>query len=163
MAERIPEGFHSGQSGRVVSGDEERSFSVGADFPNYSAGSAPPSHNFTVRSHDALASFIPSGERVMLQTAGVWALIDLKQRPFDRSENLIVASSPMDSPRANPAKPMTPFSMKPHQSFRASKSARPRCMSPAAAGRSRRPTRLKLTTRRISSRRASSSSPAKAW
>jgi hypothetical protein len=34
---------------------------------------------------------------------------------------------------------------------------------PGRCGRSRRPTRLKLTPRRISSRTASFSSPAKAW
>jgi hypothetical protein len=92
VAERIPEGFHSGQSGRVVLGDAERSFPAGADFPNYSAGSAPPAHNFTVRSHEALASFIPSGERVMPRMAAVWALIVLKQRPFERSQNRIMVS-----------------------------------------------------------------------
>ena len=47
-----------------------------------------------MRSHDALASFIPSGDRVMPRTAALWALIVLKQRPLERSQNLIVASSP---------------------------------------------------------------------
>ena len=59
----------------------------------YSVGSGPPAHSFTVRSHDALASFIPSGDRVMPRTAAVWALMVLKQRPFERSQNRIVASS----------------------------------------------------------------------
>src|ERR1041385_9076382 len=60
---------------------------------DYSAGSSPPAHNFTVRSHDALASFIPSGDKGTLRTPAVWALSVLKQRPFERSQNRIVASS----------------------------------------------------------------------
>ena len=64
---------------------------AGAD---YSSGSGPPLHSFTVRSHEALASFIPSDERVMPRMAAVWALMVLKQRPFERSQNRIVASSP---------------------------------------------------------------------
>ena len=60
---------------------------------DYSGGSAPPAHSFTVRSHDELASFIPSGDRVMPRTPAVWALSVLKLRPFDRSQNRIVASS----------------------------------------------------------------------
>ena len=61
---------------------------------DYSVGSAPPAHSFTVRSHDALASFIPSGDRVIPRMPPVWALSVLKQRPFDKSQNRIVASSP---------------------------------------------------------------------
>src|ERR1043165_8750103 len=47
---------------------------------DYSAGSSPPAHNFTVRSHDALASFIPFGDKVTLRTPAVWALSVVKHR-----------------------------------------------------------------------------------
>src|SRR5262249_47757072 len=61
---------------------------------NYSAGSAPPSHSFTVRSQDALASRRPSEASVMPRTPPVWDLIVLKHRPDLRSQNRIVLSSP---------------------------------------------------------------------
>ena len=56
----------------------------------YSAGSGPPSQSFTVRSHDELASFIPSGESARPRTAAEWVVSVLKQRPFERSQKRMV-------------------------------------------------------------------------
>src|SRR5215831_15829610 len=60
----------------------------------YSAGSAPPSHSFTVRSQDALANLSPSADSATPLTPPVWPLSVRKHRPDFKSQNRIVLSSP---------------------------------------------------------------------
>lgn len=54
---------------------------------------APPSQSLIVRSQEALARRVPSGEKVMQRTPPAWPLRVRKLRPVARSQNLMVWSS----------------------------------------------------------------------